>query len=239
MLQKGEVDIAPTDFTITKGRSTVVDYLPSLSESYNHLFLKNPADALNWGAYITPLTHHCWLGIALFIVIVPPIIAGVLYYGKYPAIYHPCIFLYFRFLLYTLLECFIARFNLGDDQHASEYGLGDCYAFVAKTLIMQASRVMPSIHSNRIAFATVMMAGTLLYYHWEAMLISYLSVRKTHLPLRSVEDLDKRSEYKVHCRSLRYLMGVGRKFYIPFHLNLFFVYYAIFTGGNSARHVVY
>ena len=94
MLQQGEVDIAPADLTITKERSTVVDFLPSLSESYHHLFLKNPADESNWKVYVEPLTPLCWLGISLFIVIIPLIIAGIIFYGKYQMICRSYVFVY-------------------------------------------------------------------------------------------------------------------------------------------------
>ena len=36
---------------------------------------------------------------------------------------------------------------------------------------------------------SVLVACALLYYHWEAMLVSYLSSRKTVLPFSSVEDM--------------------------------------------------
>ena len=41
-----------------------------------------------------------------------------------------------------------------------------------------------------------MLAGTLLYWHWEAMIISYLAVRTISLPFNSLEELVLNTDYK-------------------------------------------
>ena len=82
MLAKGDIDIAPADFTITMARSSVVDYLPGLTPSYQMLFIKNPAEALNWMAYVEPFTPRTWLAIIIFIVLVPLIILGIILFGN-------------------------------------------------------------------------------------------------------------------------------------------------------------
>ena len=56
---------------------------------------------------------------------------------------------------------------------------------------------MPNYYSNRIAFASVIVAGTLIYWHWEAMVISYLAVRTTQLPITTLNELLTKSNYKV------------------------------------------
>ncbi len=56
----------------------------------------------------------------------------------------------------------------------------------------------PIRNHNRIAFFTVILAGGLIFYHWEAMLISYLAVRTTVLPFRSIEELYTKTNYKVY-----------------------------------------
>ncbi len=38
---------------------------------------------------------------------------------------------------------------------------------------------------------------TKIYWHWEAMLISFLQVRKTVLPFNSLEELYTSTDYKV------------------------------------------
>ena len=82
MVAEGSLDIAPAEFTITKARSTVVDFLPAITESYQQIFIRNPAEALNWQAYIDPFTTFCWIAILLFVFLIPIIIAGIMFYGK-------------------------------------------------------------------------------------------------------------------------------------------------------------
>ena len=81
MLAQGDIDIAPADFTITMARSSVVDYLPGLTPSYQMLFIKNPAEALNWMAYVEPFTSVTWMAIFVFVVFVPVVISGIILYG--------------------------------------------------------------------------------------------------------------------------------------------------------------
>ena len=85
----------------------------------------------------------------------------------------------------------------GQDENASEYELSGCYCFVTKTLIMEGNGVLPRVNSNRIALASVILAAMIIYYYWEAMLISYLAVRKTQLPFTTLEELAENSNYKV------------------------------------------
>ena len=61
---------------------------------------------------------------------------------------------------------------------------------------MLGNTYLPTKNSSRIAFSTVFIGGIVLYYYWEAMLISYLAVRKIELPFRTLEELDK-TNFKV------------------------------------------
>ena len=42
-----------------------------------------------------------------------------------------------------------------------------------------------------------MFAGLLIYYHWEAMLISYLSTRFVVLPFTNIRELVQNSDYRI------------------------------------------
>ena len=42
-----------------------------------------------------------------------------------------------------------------------------------------------------------MIAGMLIYYHWEAMLISYLSTRFVVLPFTNIRELVENSDYRI------------------------------------------
>ena len=58
MVQRGEVDIAGSDFTVTAIRSEAVDFLVPLVEINLKLFIINPLGSNNWWAYIRPLTKE-------------------------------------------------------------------------------------------------------------------------------------------------------------------------------------
>ena len=88
--------------------------------------------------------------------------------------------------------------NPGDEPDREEFKLSKSYKFVigAMTIARPWSHTPKSLH-NQVAFFTIILAGGLVYWHWEAMLISYLSVRTITLPFRSLEDLLYNTDYKV------------------------------------------
>ena len=62
---------------------------------------------------------------------------------------------------------------------------------------MMGSKVMPERYSSRIFFLTVVILGALVYWYWEAMVISYLAVRTIQLPIMTLQDLLYKSDLKV------------------------------------------
>ena len=77
MLNDKIADIAATDLTITSARSTVVDFLPSLMETSESLYLKNPGDAFSSVAYIGSFTHFSWSAIVFWLILGPLILVGI------------------------------------------------------------------------------------------------------------------------------------------------------------------
>ena len=56
---------------------------------------------------------------------------------------------------------------------------------------------MPKSTSNRLTVLTMMLVGAFIYWTWEATLISFVSVRKTKLPVRTLQDVLEKSNIKV------------------------------------------
>ena len=83
MLKEDEIDIAAADLTVTRERSTAVNFLPPLTDINEQLFLKNPTDAFHLRAFIEPLTNLSWLAVSLFVILVPPILAVIVFYGRF------------------------------------------------------------------------------------------------------------------------------------------------------------
>ena len=74
MLADQEIDIAPTDFTVTQERSAVITFAIPITQIYHSLFIKNPAETFNFMAYLEPMHWSSWIGIFVFIIVVPPLL---------------------------------------------------------------------------------------------------------------------------------------------------------------------
>ena len=74
MLANQDIDIAPTDFTVTQERSAVITFGTPITQIYHSLFIRNPAETFNFVAYIEPMHWSSWFGIFIFIIIVPPLL---------------------------------------------------------------------------------------------------------------------------------------------------------------------
>ena len=74
--------------------------------------------------------------------------------------------------------------------------LVDSYAFVASSLIEIGYVLKSTKDCVRIAMATVVIGGTLIYYHWEAELTSNLAFKKTNLPINNLNELSENQQFK-------------------------------------------
>ena len=81
MLKEKIVDIAVADLTITTERSRVVDYLPSLVQYTEGLYMKYPGDAFSSVVYIRPFTKASWICIFAWLCITPLFLAIILRLG--------------------------------------------------------------------------------------------------------------------------------------------------------------
>ena len=82
LLQKKEIDISASAFSLTHARSEVVNYLPTMMESYQQLFIQNPAESLDWTAYLKPLSSLAWISVAMFLLLTPVLVVALFYDGK-------------------------------------------------------------------------------------------------------------------------------------------------------------
>ena len=87
--------------------------------------------------------------------------------------------------------------STGNDASTKYYTLGNCYWLVGKILLMQDNTCKSNLSSNRLVFASVLLAAVCIYYNWEAMLISHIAVRTIKLPFKTLDDLAQAYDYKV------------------------------------------
>ena len=164
-VEKGIYDVAVADLTITKDRSTVVNFLPSLKEAKVELFMKTPNDSIHWNAYLLPFTSQVWFVLLLWIVAVPFLLGVIMFFGE--------------------------------QQDSNRFGMSYCFWFVAESFMMRGGMLLPNSNSNRISFGTVLLGGIMIYYCWEADLISYLTVKRNNLPFSNLYELAENSKLRV------------------------------------------
>ena len=73
-LQTQQVDIAATDFTVTRARSDVITFAQPITQIYHSLFIQNPSGTFNYMAYIEPLHYLSWVFVGVFCIVTPPAI---------------------------------------------------------------------------------------------------------------------------------------------------------------------
>ena len=81
-VQKRETHIAVVDFTITKERSAVVDFLPSLTQSDEGLYLAHPYDGVSFSSYVGSFTQISWISIMLWSIFVALVLTGMEWFGR-------------------------------------------------------------------------------------------------------------------------------------------------------------
>ena len=72
LLATEQVDIAATDFTVTRARTEVMSFAQPITQIYHSLFIQNPAGTFNYMAYIEPLHYLAWIFIGVFCIVTPP-----------------------------------------------------------------------------------------------------------------------------------------------------------------------
>ena len=99
-------------------------------------------------------------------------------------------------LLVPPLLCLITSLGIKDDNF-KEFSFVKCYIFVLSAVTMKGWNVKPTKNSGQLAFLCILFFGILMYYHWEAMLISYLSTRFIVMPFNTIPELITSTDFKI------------------------------------------
>ncbi|XP_059085839.1 glutamate receptor ionotropic, kainate 5-like [Tigriopus californicus] len=83
------------------------------------------------------------------------------------------------------------------DVNRREFTLGKSYVFTTGVLTSRGWDLSPSSLKARVAFFSLLLGGTLVFWHWEAMLISYLATRVIVLPFESLQGLVEGSDFRI------------------------------------------
>ena len=85
----------------------------------------------------------------------------------------------------------------GQDPVFYEFTLGKSYTYLCSTLTMRGWDVLPSKLAAQVALFSLLFFGTMMYWHWEAMLISYLATRVVVLPFNNIPELVANSQFRI------------------------------------------
>ena len=90
------------------------------------------------------------------------------------------------------------HYSVGEkDENDKDFSFAKSYIFLLSSITMRGWNVKPKKASVQIAFLCLTFFGLLLYYHWEAMLISYLSTRFTVMPFNSIPELIRNTDFEI------------------------------------------
>ena len=65
---------------------------------------------------------------------------------------------------------------------------------------MRGWNTLPSKLPGQIALFSLLFFGTMIFWHWEAMLISYLATKTISLPFKDITDLVENTQFQIILR---------------------------------------
>jgi hypothetical protein len=65
---------------------------------------------------------------------------------------------------------------------------------------MRGWKPLPSKLPAQLALFSLLFFGTMIFWHWEAMLISYLATRVISLPFKDIPDLVSNTQFRIILR---------------------------------------
>ena len=98
------------------------------------------------------------------------------------------------------------------DEYSDLHDIRQSFCFVAKALVLQGSEIFPNLYSTRVALAAIICTSILFFYHWEAMLISYVAVKKISLPIETLDDFSKNHKLSKGYKVLMFVIISFQKF---------------------------
>ena len=100
-------------------------------------------------------------------------------------------------LIFLLTVPFVIFFiaKKSDDEQVAN--LPENFGAVYEALLLLGSSLEPIKVPTRIVFLSILLCAALLYWHWEAMLVSYLATRKTTIPFTTVTDMYLNTDFRL------------------------------------------
>ena len=201
-LVDGNSDFAAAAFSQSKARSMVVDYISLNLEEYQQIFIRNPAELYHWEVYSLPLTKNAWFGVLVFLFITPLLMSIATMEGNVYFCYNDIASLY-HFNYSPKRVAMTKTFFSVRILKSARVLMSENVNIVYRSLLMLGCDTVPDSFRSRIVFIVVLIMGMVLYWLWEAMLISYFSSANIILEFNNLEELLSKSKTKVNENSNR------------------------------------
>ena len=91
--------------------------------------------------------------------------------------------------------------------------VSESFNIVYRSLLMLGCTTVPYSFRNRIVFIVILVMGMVLYWLWEAMLISYFSAANIILEFNNLEELLTKSKSKVNFKKLDFLIKRNQSYH--------------------------
>ena len=165
--------------SVTAARSRVLSFANAPVRAAQRFFIPNPQGKLNLLVYLEPLHWKSWIAILIFNIIIPPFLHMVI---KYLELSLPS-----KLTLCLMTITFSYRTK---EDNAYEFRFLKTYVFIFSNMpFSRGWSTEPSSVRGKVGFLSVLVGSSLVFWHWEAMLISYLTSRTTTLPFKNIDQL--------------------------------------------------
>ena len=171
------------------------------------IYIGNPSNTdrvgafnVDWMTYLSPFTYSAWLRAILLCLIAPAIMTVIGIGCKPESIFESCFIHWKSSGLMTSIDHnrFIILGNNIQDPRSIYQECIKCYVAMFRSLIMIHNfETHDSKIRTRICSLTIMVCGMLIYWLWEADLISHFAFPSTALPFTTLKGLLDNSDKKV------------------------------------------
>ncbi|XP_021933555.1 probable glutamate receptor [Zootermopsis nevadensis] len=172
MLRTQEVDVALSEFTMTKERLGAVEFTFPLIFTRYYVFIQQLShDVLSWDDFLQPFSTGLWLTVCASVLVL-------------------------AFLLSTLHNLG-RRCGNAEADGPSRYSLYDSLHCVFGIFCQQGHDFTPNSGSCRLVYLTAYLIAVILLSAYSAALVSFLTKKSVAMPFKDLQGLLKDGSYKL------------------------------------------
>ena len=173
MVKRGEIDTSLSDMSITETRSSAVAFTIAFRHYSYRLFMKRQKPSSSWGTFLKVFNHFYWGLLAITILI-------------------------FTFILFSFsyIPMYILN-SLSLSQSSNVKELIDAVSISLSAFLALDVNISNLATSSKILMLAICICGAVNFYVYNAGLTSCLMVQNTDPPIKELEDILTKPEYKL------------------------------------------